>query len=73
MSRAIDCVLTRRLKEMGMNLGDLAERVGYTMGSLSHLLHGRSYLQYGIAMEITKAVGLEDPRILFDDTGRLRP
>ena len=63
----------RRLIARGRNLTWLAGEIGYTLSALSQILNGKSYLRLETALAICNALGVDNPRELFDDSGRVRP
>ena len=63
----------RRLKDMGRTLTWLAEEINYTTPSLSQILKGSHYIRLETALAICDALGVDNPRELFDDHGHVRP
>lgn len=68
-----DNAIKRAIRAGGLTQSELARRMCYTGGMISALASGRYVPRLDTAIKLCRALGVDNPRDLFDDDGRPRP
>lgn len=68
-----DSAVKRAVKAAGLTQTELAQRLHYSSSMVSALASGRYVPRLDTALKFCRALGVDNPRDLFDDDGRPRP